>query len=619
MVLGSSVGLARPAVADAPEPIILSQSTSLALAHHATHIAATLVVRVGGTNGDGTIATVSVFRPVATRSAADAVLNGVAPTGLLSSTGSFPLDCRTNGVAQLLVTLARGVASAPACGGADLALNLHCPSSCAGVYPLLLTITAGGNTTPLWTFLTLTAESPNRPLNVAVVDLVANGNGAASTVRRLADVAAPLTLAPTSAVLDGSLAHPDFGRALVQFVSVATHHVVTPMPTDLDLGALRSAGLATDVARAITLQRDLVHSVAPGSRVDDVVVTDGLVSPASLNALAAVGVRRVLLNEHNLTTTPSATLRWGGPFVVSGVTRALTAAATDSGLRDALTRRDIEPARLAALAVGELNLLYYEAPNLSATRGVALVLPSAAVSATTVATLVNDLRVDHVVHLTDTDALVRPVLLASHHSPSTRALTAAPAAVWTAAERTAAHGLGVQSVSLAEALADPTITMHLDELRLRAEAGLGPHGAALAAVNARVIALTQSFHVADVAITTSDSGTPLPITISSTAGYLVTGVLHLRSTTIRFPAGNAIPVSLINNTTISHVVVTMPSGSSGILDARFTTPDGRVTLAFASIQVHSAATSLVGYLLTGLSLAVIGWWWVLTNRRKRHP
>jgi hypothetical protein len=49
-----------------------------------------------------------------------------------------------------------------------------------------------------------------------------------------------------------------------------------------------------------------------------------------------------------------------------------------------------------------------------------------------------------------------------------------------------------------------------------------------------------------------------------------------------------------------------------------TTPDGQVTLARTALQVHVAGTSVVGYLLTGLSLLVLAVWWLRNARARRR-
>jgi len=108
------------------------------------------------------------------------------------------------------------------------------------------------------------------------------------------------------------------------------------------------------------------------------------------------------------------------------------------------------------------------------------------------------------------------------------------------------------------------------------------------------------------------------LTILSHVPYLVTGVLHLTSTNATFADGAAIPISLLTGTTVLRIPVHITRGSSTLVQARFTTPNGRVTLAVATIQLRSTATSVVGWVLSGGSLAVIALWWWRTVRKKQR-
>jgi hypothetical protein len=47
-----------------------------------------------------------------------------------------------------------------------------------------------------------------------------------------------------------------------------------------------------------------------------------------------------------------------------------------------------------------------------------------------------------------------------------------------------------------------------------------------------------------------------------------------------------------------------------------TTPNDKLVLARAAIQVRIAGTSVVGYLLSLGSIAVLAWWWWRTHRRR---
>jgi hypothetical protein len=270
------------------------------------------------------------------------------------------------------------------------------------------------------------------------------------------------------------------------------------------------------------------------------------------------------------------------------------------------------------MAIGELGLLYYEAPNSAASRSVTIVANPLQGTLDTLSFFLGDLRTDRVTRAVSPGEVVRPSDIGANHGPTTRSIITHTSPKWHPLEVRAATDLWIQSTSLSQALSNPGTALSFDVERLAAES-VGTHRlSALDAVNRKVIAFTQNFRIANDSITISDGGTPIPLTVTSHVPYLVTGVLHLHSATLRFPDGNAIPLSLSNATAITRIRVTMPAGGSGIIDARLTTPDGKVTLAIASIQMHSAATSVVGYVLTAGSLLIIGWWWLRTHRRKKR-
>jgi hypothetical protein len=65
-----------------------------------------------------------------------------------------------------------------------------------------------------------------------------------------------------------------------------------------------------------------------------------------------------------------------------------------------------------------------------------------------------------------------------------------------------------------------------------------------------------------------------------------------------------------------RVATSSHTGSSLTLQVIVTTPNNRLVLARAAIQVHIAGTSIVGYFLTIASLLVLAYWWLRTYRKR---
>ena len=76
--------------------------------------------------------------------------------------------------------------------------------------------------------------------------------------------------------------------------------------------------------------------------------------------------------------------------------------------------------------------------------------------------------------------------------------------------------------------------------------------------------------------------------------------------------------SLDSSTKSLRVPVTDPKGGNLTLQVIVTTPNGQVVLAHSAIQVRIAGTSVVGYVISIGSLAVLALWWIRTSRRRRN-
>ena len=71
-------------------------------------------------------------------------------------------------------------------------------------------------------------------------------------------------------------------------------------------------------------------------------------------------------------------------------------------------------------------------------------------------------------------------------------------------------------------------------------------------------------------------------------------------------------------TGLLRVLVTDPKGGNLTLQVIVTTPNGQVVLAHSAVQVRIAGTSVVGYVISIGSLAVLALWWIRTSRRRRN-
>jgi hypothetical protein len=576
---------------------------------------------------------VSLYARLITRGALDPLLSGTAPNGSsVSTTGNLTLTCTSRRAVTLdviLFTRAPTGRSGP-CASRPARLRLPCAgAACDGVYPLSYSVTNAGVATTEWSLIAVRAGRVASPLHLDLVytldpSTLAHPQRARSTLRALSHYAkVPVAITADYRTLDavsrlGTHASGAWRSALDAALTSPLHRAVVAPPGNVDFGALATVGLLGQVKEQLNLSSHLLRALT-GRYVDAPVVVSGRPTTRGVAALASAGVREVVLPESILSTPPSTTLTWGAPFRVVGAP-GLVALATDQGLAQVATDRAIEPARRAVLTLDTLAFLHFEEPNAPAVRTVVISDPASSLDPV----YVNDLLAG-VAH----DAFVTPsslvpsfntALVATNSAPATRSLAAGTPSSWSAPNVASLSALASSLSSFAQAITNDARATSLRVALARAEV-VGDPATRQGDIN-RVSALLASqlggFRVDAGSVTLTGPGTPLPVTVFSSEQYTVAVVVHLITDRITFPDGANVPVSLDAPVKSLRVPTANHRGSSLTLQVVVTTPDGQLTLARAALQVRIAGTSVVGYLLTGGSLAVIGvWWWRTARRRPR--
>jgi hypothetical protein len=615
-----------PADAGATTPwstTFLHQTPVVTLSPNAGELA--LGLRAGGSNGDGVTTTVALYPKITTRYGATPISSGLGSSDSpLASTGSFPLDCRSGGVAELHLTLTTTNESATDCNGARSSLALTCHGAgCDGVYPLSVTSILGAQRSVLWSLVTIRAAGPVTALHVALV--FDDDSTDPSSARRVARALHALAEATTEAtVAEHHVATVDLVRepwaqgtlsSLRDFVGDPSHHVVAALPTGVNAAGLRASGLLSHLRDQSAWTLRLLGHVLATTNVgpDGPVVVSGAPSASDLDALARAGSSRLVLSESSLSETPSLTLHWGTPYVAG----AATYVTTDGPLNALLNDATIEPARRAALAAGILSLLHYEAPYARTTRTVVL-RHSLASSAGGVSALVSTLDRDPLVIPVSLDAALTPADVGGNANPTSRTLVTKGAVLWNAPSTQALGELHGDLASFADATTVNSPATSLMAGFLDSETRVPS-----SVLTQRVATLSNGldvelghFTIDEGSITLADAGTPLPITLHSTATYPLRAHLRLTAPNLRFPNGNVVTVRLSAATTSVRVLATAVTGSNATLHLELLSPDGQLVVTAASLQVRSAPTSVVGYALSIGSLLVIAWWWWRTTRRR---
>ena len=575
-------------------------------------------------------ARVTIFPRVIDRSQLAPIIAGTGSTqNAIGTTSIFALTCAVHGHYKVTVRLfsrrpgprRRSCAPAPR-------LHLPCPAlHCDGVYPLRIEVTTDGTISTQWSLISVQSSAVDLPLRVDLIETMdpsswLHAKRSVAVLRLLAHhPSSAITLSADYRTLD-TLAQSGakntlFRSVLRKALASPLHESVNAPPANIDFGGLAVHGFGGEVRHQLSLTSDLLHSLT-GRTLDGAVLLNGTPSQQSLRALKRVGVTDVVVPETDLTVPPSTTLNWGAPFHVAGAT-ALTALSTDGPLSSLFGDTSIGAGLRSALTLGTLDFLHFEAPNAAAPRAVVIVAPMYKTSVAFMKDVFNGFASNSFITLATLGASFDPSLVATNGAPSVRTSGDSFAdAPWSSRNVTSLRDLVVSVNSYAPALRSTNLG---NDLTVATEASeiTGNQSARQTAINAADGALKGQlgdFSVDPSTITLAGSGTSIPVTLVNRAPYTVLVHVHLVTNQITFPRGNVVAVSLDAPTKSVRVATTGHSDSSLTLQVIVTTPNNRLVLARAAIQVRIAGTSFVGYLLTIASLLVLAYWWVRTYRKR---
>ncbi len=573
----------------------------------------------------------SLYPQILYRSEVSAIIAGTGTTAapIATTTVAAP-TCVTGSTLGLTVSLfsALGTGASHRCGTAPLHLRLPCQASaCDGVYPLSIAVTTDGVRRVEWSMIAVHLSSVVTPLRVDYVGVVdPTAWSAAANAQSNFDVIAqygamPLTLAVDYRALGRALLSAtsrSWRDALTNALSNPAHRAIAAPPSSADYAGLAANGFNAEVAQQVSLAGKFLKSTT-GHSVDGPVFITNPTTTGAVSALAHVGVTQFVLPDTSLSVVPSTTLGWGAPFHPDAITGA-TALATDSGLEQLAADTSIEPGRRVALTLSTLAFLHYEAPNALAVRTVVVPLNLGSLSPTYLSDLLSESQSNPFITASTLTSSFNPSLIGTNASPVDRFLASSTPSVWTSENVTTLQSLISRTASFVQGIASPTqlVTFELYQALPEEVGSATARQSGLNAATAYLNAQLASFRIDDSSITLTGSGNTLPITLLSNVRYPVTLVLHLITDRLQFPTiqNQEVAVTLAAPTNPLRIATIDRRGGSLTLQLELTTPDGRLVVSRAAVQVRVAGTSVVGYILSGASLIVLAWWWLSTYRRK---
>ena len=663
----AAVGAATPSgVAAAPDPLTLVSQTPWV----ATGGSFDVRFRVGATAPAAAQlgVAVSVYACLSSVSAFDQSVNPAAgPEGTPIDSTATPLalaglPATGDGALDLAMPVAVGGGGTPPAGG--FAINLvsrggQCGAYPAGVYPVRIQLvdtangqTVGGITThlvytgtpaatqrlrvavvlPLATTLGPargpgTAELAAHPSAALVPPTAAAVASVTGTVTVVADQhpTVPLTLvaSPQTVAELGATGHQTTVDDLATLAATpAVHQFATAPFVPVNAAGLVTAGLGGELALQVARGSQVLAAVLPHalSPAPTWFANDGL-DAATVSQLQGDGYHQAVVPAVSVPGSPTNDST-AEPFALGPSSGpSMVAVASSADLTARFTGAPGDPALAASQLAAELAQIYFEKPNDITPRIVAVTAPAGWVDDPTfVSTLLDALDGNPVLQAIGAADLFTTLPVAPCHTTCrTVAGTGTPglptAAIGTQRQRIAAlstAATGPVARGLTTQLDDLVLSGESERLRPGQQAGV-LHNTGRA-VDAQ---LGQVQVTGDRTVTLTSQRGRVPVTITSSAPYPVTGTLTLTSDKLTFPNGQSQSVVLGPRTNVVYFNVETRASGLFKVGIAVTSPSGGLVLTSGQVSVRSTATSVVGVALTVGAVVVLVVWWLRTSRKRR--
>ena len=620
---------------------------------------------------------VSVYSCLSSVSAFDqSVTSAAGPSGTPIDTTRSPLavtglPASSDGTVDLAMPVSVGVSGTAPAGGFAIDLGSRsgqCAGYPTGVYPVrvqLVDTSTGQAVGGLTTHLVYTGTpGATQRLRVAVVlpigttlgpatdpgatQLAAHPSSAltppspASVTAISGTVAAiseshplvPVTLetSPQTVTALAATGHQSIVAQLADLSATPSVHQFASSPfVPVNASSLVDAGLASELALQVARGSEALSSSFPrtssaapvgvGSSPLGAWFSNDGVDTGTLAQLQADGYSQVVVPAASVPNAP-ANVSTAEPFALSpSAGPTMTAVAANTDLASRFTGSPRDPVLAASQLAAELAQIYFEKPNDTTPRIVAVVAPNSWTDDPAfTATLLGALDANPVIEPVTTADLFSTLPLSTCHS-GCRTLVGSGGALPATAIRTERQRIAALATATSTATAH-SVTTQLGDLVLAGESEhlhtnqqAGVVRNAGAAVDAQLGQLQVS---GDRTVTLTSQRGRVPVTIYSTAPYPVTGTLTLTSDKLTFPNGQSQTVTL-SPSHYNVFNVNVETRDSGLfkVDIALYSPGGGLTLSSGQVDVRSTATSVVGVILSLGAVAVLVVWWLRTSRKRR--
>lgn len=393
----------------------------------------------------------------------------------------------------------------------------------------------------------------------------------------------------------------------------------------MDLEAWATSGRPLDIQSSVQAGDATLRATTGGPTEGRIWTVDDTIGPASLSALAGIGVRHLILDPGRVAPSRELGIDLGSTqrFIVDGSGGAIDALVLDAAL--AVRLRSDDSGQAAHRAATELLGMWLAAPADSR--------PAAVVDLTDVPTQ-TAFRFLETIEV-PSQGVIRTVDLPRAFAESSTYLTGRRVASPLARrilDRDAVPDVGslssylgqlrVRSTAVRSTMTDRTGLVPVDELLLGSQhrdLAEGDQRALLDAAARRIDDdLRSLIPPARRSVTITARTSTLPFRIENRSGRTATVTIRLRGTRLQFADGPVRVVELepgVNNLKLPVLVRTSGQFTT-VIETR--TANDAVSIATTALRVRSTVVSGVGVVLAGGALSFLVIWWTLTARRSRR-
>ncbi len=531
-----------------------------------------------------------------------------------------------------------------AAGPSSSTLTLGCTLStdlCQGVYAVSVALVRSGSSNPVSRFTTfLTYQQPSAVgdtglLRVGlVVPLTTSDLG--PMVDTLTDpdhrgVATTLAVSPLAVNQIEATRQRADARAISQLAALSDDEMLDQSFVPINVAALCEAGISGEIQAQTARGDDVLRGAGLRPSGGTWVDTASTLSQGDAGDLATglqlAGASQTVISDDDLASGGVRNLTFAQPFRLDlGNGSTIPAVAADSSLSALFTSNRANPVLGAEQLLAGLSFVHFEAPSLTAARGVVVSPPQGwRPSASFMDALLGGLSGNPALKPVTIAQLFAQVPTGGNREPTVRQLQSGSATrgfTRTAATRIATYRQQLTSFGGAieghpanlTTLGDGLLTTEARSLSAARRSGaLNAYAKSFDGTTGQITLGTER------TVTFTSQKAAIPVTVLSSAPYPVTVVVTLSSDKFTFPDGNTQRLTLVHPTTSVRVTAqARTSGDRLPIEVTLHTPDGQVLLAHTVLTVHSTEISFVGVALTALAGAVLLVWWVRTWRRSRR-